>query len=1228
MKSSSKKAIAASLVLASSVVPQLATPSIACAETGSQPISVEQSVDSDVVTMGGAPVDTAEDDPAGAHQSLETPDTSYNSDDIEQTNQGPSENDSSDPAGSFDDAIQTTEDPNATDVEAPKDNADITSGAMLNHSSLTSVDNKMDETPLPDDGAASERSDAKDESNASRADGWYRDEDGFWRWSQKGSDVEGWLVTDYLPGQTTGSGLQRYWLEDGKLSFFDQVFQATINGVTDWFYATNQGFVSRGKLIVKKADGTYIYLSDNEGRLEDGGWLVTDRYDNGQLQRYWIDKDAHAAIAGQYSAEGGYGHVTDEQGWTARGAVTIFGQRYIADNDGRLTRNNWVVTGAFSSGNLERYWAGDDGAFATDQLVDAGGGWYAYATSNGAVVRGVKRVGNLVYLADNDGRLASAGWVVSDRYGQGLQRYWIDGQKHAAVIGYSKEGWGHYTLTTGYVLRGKYDTGGGLVYVADNDGRLASAQAPDANGSGWLVTGKYDGGVLQRYWIDGVTGAARSGLFTADGASRFGVGGQGYVARGALVTSFGSFFADNEGVLKKQGWLVTDAFGAGLQRYWFEDYKVATNRLIDADIAGYWAYARPEGYVVRGKYLASNGNVYLANNDGKLENAGWLVTSSYDPGSLQRYYIDGSTHAARTGLFQVGAESYMGLTDKGYVLRGTKSINGKTYHADNDGMLVLSFATSASTEKDDVKTAIQSTFVGDSSYLFLPAHGDIAAVPLLFETFDGADGVLLSLGGKDFALYASGSVLDLSSLDINSSGARVIRFKTSEHARERVLAVMISANINAMYLVSDDPINEGRPYIEGSPDHSTKTTGTMLYVKPTGEVIYNGELSQIKGRGNTTWGDPKKPYQIKLDKKTDLLELGDDEKAKTWILLANANDATLLHNSIAYQLASLLGLSETPQFAPIDLYYDGEYRGSYLLCEKVEINGGRIDIDKLEDAIEDANPDVDLDDLPLATGSNRFGYTFQYVQGVENPEDITGGYLIEFDVAYYQSERCWFDTSLGAFVVKEPGNLSYQQMLYISEFVQEAINKVVAGQDASDYIDVESCAKVWTVNEFAKNIDWGASSAYYFLPSASDKNYSHVLYGGAIWDFDASFGIRKDVPTANDPNGLFFSGQYGIVIWFQKNAAVYAETKDIMLNELIPLAEQLLKDESAIDGMMTISEMTDQIRDSQRMNEVLWGLRSFGNCYPPKPTFEENIDYLRSWISSRIVWLKKYFGTA
>ena len=125
----------------------------------------------------------------------------------------------------------------------------------------------------------------------------------------------------------------------------------------------------------------------------------------------------------------------------------------------------------------------------------------------------------------------------------------------------------------------------------------------------------------------------------------------------------------------------------GLQRYWFD----SAGRLVVGSLAdvggGEWAYARPEGFVVRGKYVAADGSVYLADNDGRLERAGWVVTDSYD-GGMQRYWVDASTHAAATGFFEAEGSSYYGLPGQGLVLRGVRSYGDSwVLLADNDGRL-------------------------------------------------------------------------------------------------------------------------------------------------------------------------------------------------------------------------------------------------------------------------------------------------------------------------------------------------------------------------------------------------------------------------------------------------------------------------------------------------------------------------------------------------------------
>ena len=271
---------------------------------------------------------------------------------------------------------------------------------------------------------------------------------------------------------------------------------------------------------------------------------------------------------------------------------------------------------------------------------------------------------------------------MSSAYGQGLQRYWVDAGAHAAVPGYSKDGWDHYTVKAGYVLRGGTSEGGKMRW-ADNDGRLRM--------SGWLVTRGFGQG-LQRYWMQGGE-AARSRLVDAGSGWWAYARPEGYVVRGAYATGGYVYLADNDGRLAPSGWVVSSAYGQGLQRYWVDASSHACAKGF-FKVSGKWYYGRGEGYVLRGKMRVGSG-MLLADNDGLLvENSakeGWLVTSAYD-GRLERYRIDYSCSGhlgAHLGKFTLGGKSYYGRYDQGYVVRNTvyRAPDGKSYYGNNDGVL-------------------------------------------------------------------------------------------------------------------------------------------------------------------------------------------------------------------------------------------------------------------------------------------------------------------------------------------------------------------------------------------------------------------------------------------------------------------------------------------------------------------------------------------------------------
>lgn len=496
-------------------------------------------------------------------------------------------------------------------------------------------------------------------------------------------------------------------------------------------------------------------------------------------------------------------------------------------------------------------------------------------------------------------------------------------------------------------------------------------------------------------------------------------------------------------------------------------------------------------------------------------------------------------------------------------------------------------------------------------YLFLPGFASDSKVIFQFDSKgdsltivkDGKESPIVSGDATNISGYLSGDIGD---------GSKILTIHATNAAgvvTSYELNVMKSSAISSIYISSGNP-SQGRTFVEAS--KANKAAGAMTMFNGKGGLVYAGNLTQIKCRGNTTFGTPKKPYQIKIDHAADLAQTGNaNNQNKTWILLANAYDPTLIHNTVGYRLAKSMKL-DVPDCTPVDLYYDGEYRGSYLLTEKVEFGSGRIEAKSLAKQNTKANGGKNLSANQTEFGKNKYGAEIKYVKGVQNPEKISGGYLIELDIAYYKEERSYFVTTLGVpFVIKSPTNCSKEEVTFISEYVEEMLQAAVnggtcpsTGKSVWEYVDKESFAKYFILNQIVCNADAFASSTYFYM----DLN-GGPLKAGPVWDLDDSYGVREDKASPESLTGVGTFMPYFIKLpEFREAVKKYYKTTGYSL--------------ATSQG---IDKAVKEISASQKMNRVLW--EGHGRIYLTLDSYESDINYMKNYASQRAKWLNDEFAS-
>lgn len=511
-------------------------------------------------------------------------------------------------------------------------------------------------------------------------------------------------------------------------------------------------------------------------------------------------------------------------------------------------------------------------------------------------------------------------------------------------------------------------------------------------------------------------------------------------------------------------------------------------------------------------------------------------------------------------------------------------------------------------------TKIEVQRIQDDNVLILPATVSPEAVSFFFDIPE--DCAVSVTGSLNSAEIRSGQPVDLTALCGEGQYDLKLAAKKGSGVSEYSLKVFFVDNIGTMYLVSDDRENKGRAWVEASPDKSNKATGNMILQNADGSVVYQDALTQIKGRGNSTWLSQKKPYQIKLSTKTDLLQTGSKDNAtKTWVLLANYSDASNIRNTLIYDLGLELGMAFCAENRWVNLYYDGEYRGCYLLSEKVEIGSGRVDVADLEKRNEDANEGIDIEELPIETGVTANGATYLYCAGMNAPDDVTGGYLLEMEYsARVEAEVCYFTTSRGQnVVVKSPEYASREEMDYIASLYQEWEDAVYnggvhpeTGKRYTDYVDLKSIVICYLANEITKNHDAFHSSAFFYKDKQDDR-----LFMGPLWDYDVTMNYNGEMrPTGFD------TVKAGLAAELCKLGDFREAVRQVYLEEVAPLMTDVLFGEAdAVSDMGVIRSFRyyeELLSGSMTCNSLLW---------PNTAQWQQEMTVLQDFLTARNAYL-------
>ena len=358
----------------------------------------------------------------------------------------------------------------------------------------------------------------------------------------------------------------------------------------------------------------------------------------------------------------------------------------------------------------------------------------------------------------------------------------------------------------------------------------------------------------------------------------------------------------------------------------------------------------------------------------------------------------------------------------------------------------------------------------------------------------------------------------------------------------------------------------------------------------------------IRGRGNSTWGMPKKPYRIRGNSRNNLF---DRERVRNWALLANYADKSLMRNYIAHLLGrSLSSMEYIANVIFTEVYFNGSYEGLYCLQDHQESGPSRVNI---EGFTKDGNGNLvetgfllELDWPDRNPGSIRDRDYFS----ISNLSNLSGRY---FYLKYPKYDDDGFEDPV----------FFQQAFNYVKNYVAAVHNAIDAHNMTAfeNLCDKNTFIDYFLVKELTKDVD-GAQLSVFF-----NKKIGEKMKMGPLWDFDLSCGNADYIDYSPQNWHVVRQYQNQQLPWFRR-LMMHNDFYESFRTRYLELSETNIK--YTIDSIDTIREL---IRPAALRNFERWQILNSDYFWPIPPpvlaihTWDGQVNYVKNFLSQRNAWM-------